>query len=154
MRMDSAVVGGLAGLGGIVVGALLQSLLTTRRERWNLKRDLYTRLLENLGKAKTALDGLWEAEAGDPARFSGEWSAGLVEQEASAVAEITRAASVAGMMLNRNTVEALESLQREWGKARRAHTMFEEVDHRLAAVGEAYRLVLAAARRDLRLSWK
>ncbi len=55
----------LVGLIGIVIGAWLNALLTTRRERWNLRRDLYTRLLENLGEAKAAQGSLWDLEVND-----------------------------------------------------------------------------------------
>jgi hypothetical protein len=39
-----AIVSAMSGLIGGIIGVWLNSVVTTRRERWNLKRDLYTRL--------------------------------------------------------------------------------------------------------------
>ena len=50
--LDAAMITASAVLFGATVGALLNAGLTTRRERWNLRRELFTRLLEGQGQVK------------------------------------------------------------------------------------------------------
>ena len=149
----------LGGLIGMVTGAVLNAWLTTRRERWNLKRDLYTRLLEHLGEAKHALDGLFETETTmrpvGPNPVSEEWWKArrrtLMSKASKAADKIRRATSVAAILLNAEAIEALKKLEAEWAKADAEPDPFDVFDQRLASVQRAYELVLAAARADLRI---
>lgn len=53
--MVTALVAALAGLVGIGLGAWLNSLFATRKERWEFKRDIYVRLLTHLQEASNIL---------------------------------------------------------------------------------------------------
>lgn len=64
--LDAAMITATAVLFGAIVGALINAGLTTRRERWNLRRELFTRLLENLGEAVDALGLLYNALRAGP----------------------------------------------------------------------------------------
>ena len=129
----------LAGLVGIALGAWLSALLTTSRERWNLKRELYTRLLENLGEAEAYLFALSKQTPRndlDP-----------LDPLLKAIERVRRARSVAAIFLSEEACRALDRLKSDW-LGLPAESKIEEG---MKAVAVAYRLVVAAARRDLRI---
>lgn len=149
-----------AGLAGIILGAWLNAWLTVRRERWHLKRDLYTRLLEHLGEARYALDGLWDTETIELPNWGSEdakraWRArreAFSEIEKKAMEEVRKASSVATILLRKEALDALEALEKEWAKATHgADSFFELFDARLAVARRAYDAIASAARRDLRM---
>lgn len=155
---ESILIPALSGLAGIVIGAWVNALLTTRRERWNLKRDLYSRLLESLGEAKNALETLWDFEVNKPypqgelaQEGRGHLMEKLMERESKAVEEIRRATSIAAIMLGPEAIEALDSLQSEWNKAEKENTYFEHLDRRAAAAKNAYTVLVNAAMKDLKM---
>ena len=155
---DSALITALAGLVGIAIGAWLNSLLTTRRERWNLRRDLYSRLLEGLGEARYALDNLWDLEVNRPYSESElvqesrkEFIQRLMESESTAIQEVRRATSVAAIMLGHEAIQVLDKLQSEWAEAEKEDTYFSHLDRRFAAVKNAYVLMVNTARKDLKM---
>ncbi len=148
----------LAGLIGIIIGAWLNALLTTRRERWNLRRDLYTRLLESLGEAKAGQDSLWDLEVNDPhsgiesvVKYRKDRIEDLSKQDAAAVEAIRRATSIAAIMLSDEALQALNGLQAEWSKAKNENTYFSYLDRRAGATARAYKLLVDAAKKDLRM---
>jgi hypothetical protein len=145
----------LVGLTGVGVGAWLNSSFALGRERWHLKRDLYTRLLENLGEATHALDGLLDLEMQPPSLSDGRTQRrdALIARESKAADKIRRATSVAAILLTVEAVMALRSLEAEWTNALAEESLYEVFSQRLASVKQAYRLVLAAAKSDLRWSW-
>jgi hypothetical protein len=146
-----AVIAGIAGITGIAIGAWL----TTQRERWNLRRELYTRLLENLGEAADALELLYDAALAGPGRdekAKNQWDiriSKLTERESRAEEGIRRATSVAAIMLNDEAIKALKSLQKEWNLSGQVESMGEHVFIRLNAVRKAYNVLVAAAKNDL-----
>jgi hypothetical protein len=131
-------------------------MLTLRRERWHLKKDLYSRLLENVGEARNALDGLLEMEMSGSQVHNEEGRrtrrASLVSQESKATAEIRRAASVAAMLLTADAVSALHEMDSKLTKALDEPNLFDVFDLRLASVRRAYDVVLSSATADLRIS--
>ena len=56
----------VAALIGVALGSWITAALATRRERWNLRRELYTSLLQNLGEAQDALESLFRMERASP----------------------------------------------------------------------------------------
>ena len=148
----------LVGLIGIVIGAWLNALLTTRRERWNLRRDLYTRLLENLGEAKAAQGSLWDLEVNDRhsdiesvVNYRKNRIEELSKRDDDAVQSIRRATSIAAIMLSNEALHTLNGLQFEWSKAKNENTYFNYLDTRTAATAKAYQLLVDAAKKDLRM---
>jgi len=146
------------GLIGIVIGAWLNALLTTRRERWNLRRDLYTRLLENLGEAKAAQGSLWDLEVNDRhsdiesvVNYRKNRIEELSKRDDDAVQSIRRATSIAAIMLSNEALHTLNGLQFEWSKAKNENTYFNYLDTRTAATAKAYQLLVDAAKKDLRM---
>lgn len=155
---ESTLVTALVGLIGIAIGAWLNALLTTRRERWNLTRDLYSRLLESLGEAKYALNKLCDLELNEPysqdesvQEGRRKWIEKLMERESRVVEEIRRATSVAAIMLGEEAIQALDKLQSEWAEAEKADSYFDHLDRRTAAANKAYALLVNAARKDLKM---
>jgi hypothetical protein len=135
-----------------ILGVILGYLLTLRRERWSFKRELYSKLLENLGEVKYALGRLEDLDI-RAERIQDElyvkWKEEAREIESRAVAEIRRVTAVAKMMLRKEALEALERLQRDWDEAQKADTYFEHIDQRGAAANKAYDLLSKAAKREL-----
>ena len=56
--MTTVLVATFSGLLGIGLGAWLNSMLATRKERWEFRRGLYCRLLEHLHVASIRLNTL------------------------------------------------------------------------------------------------
>ena len=153
--MDERIIAAAGGALVVAVGAWLNALLTNRRERWNLRRELYSRLLEHLGEAVDALELLYDNVLSGPGRdeeLEKAWDARinkLTERESQAEEEIRRATSVAAIMLNDEAIEALKSLHKEWKLSGPADTWDEEVGIRLSAAKKAYSVLVAAAKKDL-----
>ncbi len=148
----------LTGLTGAVVVLLavwLGQSLATRRERWNLKRDLYTRLLENLGEAKDAIRLLLPlAHMGrtGPGVEERQWDmevSRLQDRRSQALDEVRRAASVSAIILRDEALKALQELQREHAEAGRLECWFQLLIAHHQAVIQAYDLLLTAAKKDL-----
>ena len=139
------------------IKAQISAELWVQQTRWNLKRDIYTRLLENLGEAADALDKMWKsAERPYPEDEEGrtclrQWQDELRERESKAVDEIRRATSVAAIMLGETALVALHKLQAGWAEAEAADNYAEYLDRQTAAVNNAYKLLVVSAKEDLRL---
>lgn len=139
------------------IKAQISTELWVQQTRWNLKRDIYTRLLENLGEAADALDKLWKSaerpypDSEEERRHKREWEKELRDRESRAVNKIRRATSVAAIMLGDAALAALQKLQAEWAKAEAADSYPDYLDTQTAAVGNAYRLLVNSAKEDLRL---
>lgn len=143
------------GLLGIAIGAWLNATLTTRRERWNLRRDLYTRLLEHIGEAVDALELLEDAVLrghGDSDEAEKRWDSlidHLRARESRAEEEIRRARSVAAIMLSDEAIKVLWNLQKEWNQSVQAESWEEHVSLRVKAAQKAYAVLVTAAKNDL-----
>ena len=132
-----AVIGALGALGGY----WLNSRLTTRRERWAFKRDLYVRLLDHLHEAMVVLDTMVTTRAADQL-------VALVKE----VEEIRRARAVAALFLHRETSQAIDQLDTTWRSLRGVQANEENVlQQRGAALRAAYNAVLKFGRADLGL---
>lgn len=146
-----AVIAGIAGTIGIAIGAWL----TTQRERWNLRRELYTRLLENLGEVVDALELLHDALRAGPGpteKAKNQWDiriGRLTERESRAEEEIRRATSVAAIMLIDEALKALKSFRKEWNLSGQAESWDEHVSIRLEGARKAYDFLVKAAKKDL-----
>jgi hypothetical protein len=156
---EATIIAAVFGLSGIALGAWLNAHLTTRRERWNLKRGLYGRLLKNLGEAKHALSISYDNETigpplGDNDEALKAWEDRrdrLFKMEADAVKEIRISSSVAIIILNDEALKVIRELQDGWEKANQADTMEENIDSRLAVTIKAYDLLARAAKADLNI---
>ena len=151
----------LTGAVVVLLAVWLGQSLATRRERWNLKRDLYTRLLENLGEAKEALPNLMQViqspiepgipdEEIDPPHSEWDRKVGLLnEQVFGALNRVRQATSVAAILLSDEALNALEQLQNEHIVARRQTHHLKYLSDELWAVKTSYNLIVKAARQDL-----
>ena len=153
--MDDKIVTAVVGLVGLMIGAWLNATLTTRREQWNLRRELYTRLLENLGEIVSALEPLYNAALSGPGRSEKErkyWDdrvSKLLERETHSEEQIRRAASVSAVMLSDESIEALKIFQKEWEKSFPDESWDEHIGNRLEAARKAYSVLVLAAKKDL-----
>ena len=153
--INDAMITALAALLGAVLGTSLNAHLTTRRERWNLQRELYTRLLEHLSEAAHALELLYDTVLAGPGRSEkaeNQWDVRrgkLSELESRAEEEIRRAASVAAIMLSDEAIKALKGFQKEWNLSGQVESWGEHVSIRLDAARKAYDVLVKAAKKDL-----
>ena len=87
--MVEATITAIFGLGGMIFGSWMTASLTTRRERWNLKRQYYERLLKHIGEAKYALSVV--VEAMDERRsVTDEWTETWREHAQAAMTKVRR----------------------------------------------------------------
>jgi hypothetical protein len=134
----AAVIAAVAGF----CGAWLNSHLTTRREQWTFKHDLYSRLLEHLHEASVLIEGM--IRTGKIDKFPN-----LI----AAIGDARRARAVARLFLHPDTRRALDELDATW---RSLHGVtdkagVEVLKERVAAIRIAYDAVVAAGHKDLRL---
>lgn len=154
---DTAMIAVLASLLTGLLGIAVGSWFTTRRERWTLRCELYTRLLEHLGEAVDALELLYDAVLAGPGQgetAGNQWDIRirqLTERESRAAEEIRRATSVATIMLSDEALKVLKSLQKGWNLSGQAESWGEHVSIRLEAAQKAYTVLVAAAKKDLHL---
>ena len=99
------------------IKAQIGGTLWVEQERWNLKRDVYARLLENLTRCEDALR--MYADLRKTTARGDDWeSRGLREKWRSeaheALREIRRAASVAAIMLPEDARRVLDEFQFLW----------------------------------------
>jgi hypothetical protein len=126
--------------------------LWERQNRWTFKRDLYIRLLENLGAARIALDYLYDTQTIYNGMESEARTKRVADEQGkrhSALDDIQRATAVAALILNAEALAALAKLEREVAEAANAESYFHFVDEQLSAVKEAYEVLKSAARADL-----
>jgi hypothetical protein len=125
--------------------------------RWNLRRDLYARLLEGLSDVQSSIHRLigsmkMKAEAADPAVKSyhvGEITKGLAEYF-EATHKVRRAHSVAAIFLSEEAMEALRKMGADMVRASQEGTSGEKYRDLLAGATEsASKVLIEAARRDL-----
>ena len=153
--MEGYLITALAALFGGALGSWITAALATRRERWNLRRELYTSLLQNLGGAQDALASLFRMEQAAPPRgpeAERRWDEQenlLADVEAQAVKEIRRITWVAAIILHDEVATALHQLETDWMKGISAESKEEHLDLRIAATKKAYNLIVEAAKKDL-----
>jgi len=96
----------LVGLAGIAVGAWLNSALALRRERWHLKRDLYTRLQEGLLESRLRV--VWLRHDHTPENF---------ERVRAGTNDLTRVGAVAAVILPDRICTILDTIGVHWATA-------------------------------------
>lgn len=128
--------------------------LWVEQARWDLKRDLYYRLLENLDESKRSirnlLDVLLSWPNADALQEEWEGRKTLAEERLSrALAEIHRARAVAAMMLSDQALQVLKTLYKDRKPKGRDEDVDEWLERELAATQRAYDLLVDAAKQDL-----
>jgi hypothetical protein len=121
------------------VAALWGARVTTRRERWIFKRDLYARLLEHLHEASVLLDAMVRTGKVDK-----------LPDLNTAIEEARRARAVAALFLHPETRRALDELDTTWRRLRDQGDSVAALKERVAAIRAAYDAVVAAGQKDLR----
>lgn len=151
-----AVIAGVAAILGAALGAWLNSMLTVRREKWELRRSLYARLLENLKETRDALSLLlyWE-ETWDPSDKGAEERRRRLQgrehrRVSKAFRQVVTAMPLATVVLPQDVALSLQALETEWRRARNARTFYHHLDEQYAAVLEAERRLIEGARKQLR----
>jgi len=140
--LTTALVAAVAGLLGIALGAWLNSLFATGKERWEFKRELYCRLLEHLYEVFRVLGMLVKTPELDKLNaFNAE------------VEQIRRAHAVAALFLDRETNRAIEELDAAWKGFREipSEHLDDSFKQRVDLLSSTYQAVLRVARRDLSL---
>lgn len=128
--------------------------LWVEQARWDLKRDLYYRLLENLDETKRSIRNLLDVFQSwpDSDALQQEWErkqARAEERLDRALAEIHRARAVSAIVLSDQALEVLDELYRARKPTGRAEEADEWLEHEVAATNKAYALLVEAAKRDL-----
>jgi hypothetical protein len=140
-----------------VVGGLIASLPRLRPERWQMKRELYSRLLEKLGEVVYVLDELlvlarYVEEIGEgPLRAEDEErERRLRDRGHDAYEDISRVSRIAAIVLPPDVLTVLGKMDVQLAKAERETPRGREVlgsQRKIART--AYDLVLIAAKKDL-----
>jgi len=160
--MDFIPFTALVGVLGVMIGAWLNSFLTTRRERWNLRLKLYTALLEGLNEAKETMQLILVLEVSDPGYVGDSEPTEAATQRrekrkelgtrfAQAVQRVRQTASVAQILLEKNALSSLDKLKREQQDSEPFISYFPPFDRQVRALIRTQRLVVEAARRELGL---
>lgn len=127
--------------------------LWEKQNRWTFKRDLYIRLLENLGAAHRALDHLYDAETiyrvAEESESRKKWRADEQAKLAESLETVHRTSAVASVVLNADALTALAKLESRLAKAPDAESLFDFLAEELGAVTEARDLLKTAAKTDL-----
>ena len=137
------------------IKAQISGDLWLRQNRWHFKKDLYARLLENLGSAHRALDHLLDAEMNHPQAESEArkgWLATQRGKSSEALEDVHRASAVAMVILNGEAVSTLRRFEDKLGRAAQsANSLFELLNAQVPAVKEAFDGLKIAAKADLQL---
>ncbi len=160
--MNDVEINALVALISASLAAWVTSSLTTKRERWNLRRELYTELLKGLDEAKETLQLIVLVEVTDSehvgisepaveANRRKEKKKELGIQLAKALQHVRETASVAQILLDRKVIFALDKLKQEQKNSLPSISYFLFFDHQLRALIRSQRLVVDAARRELGL---
>ena len=139
------------------VGGFIASLPRLRPERWQMKRELYSRLLEKLGEVVYVLDELimlarYVEEIGEgPLRAQDEErERALRDRGHDAYEEISRVSRIAAIVLRTEVLTVLGKMDVQLAKVERETPKGREVlgaQRKIART--AYDLVLLAAKKDL-----
>jgi hypothetical protein len=142
------------------IKADLSGELWLRQTRWDLRRDLYVRLLEGLSDVRSAVRRLTTSvelsaqakESGDSARtahYAGEIQKRL-EEYVEASHQVRRAHSVAEMFLSRAATEVLDKLEADrTALSPEGLTGVQYRDSIMGLIDAASKVLTEAARRDL-----
>ena len=139
------------------VGGLIASLPRLRPERWQMKRELYSRLLEELGEVVYVLDELialarYVEQIGEgPLRVQDEErETGLRDRGHEAYEEIHRVSRIAAIVLRPDVLTVLGKMDVQLAKAERETPRGREaLESQRKIARTAYDLVLLAAKQDL-----
>jgi len=140
-----------------VVGGFIASLPRLRPERWQMKKELYSRLLEKLGEVVYVLDELivlakYVEEIGEgPLRAEDEErERGLRDRGHDAYEEISRLSRIAAIVLRPDVLTALGKMDVQLAKAERETPRGREgLGSQRKIARTAYDLVLLDAKKDL-----
>ena len=127
------------------------------QKRWDLKRELYSSLLENLYQARDAVSNIMESEervsSKDEAtkKSAEEYREKQWDRETQAVQIVSRITATAGIILSIESINVLENLLNEWTEADRTQLWWEHLVGRLDAANNAYKAILEAAKNDLKV---
>ena len=140
-----------------VVGGVIASLPRLRPERWQMKRELYSRLLEKLGEVVYVLDELiilakYVEEIGEgPLRAQDEErETALRDRGHDAYEEVNRVSRIAAIVLRQEVLAVLSRMDVQLVKAEReAPGRREALGSQRKIARTAYDLVLLAAKKDL-----
>ena len=140
-----------------VVGGFIASLPRLRPERWQMKKDLYGRLLEKLGEVIYVLDELMalathgeEIGAGLLSTQEEERERQLRHRGHEAYEEINRVSRIAAIVLRPDVLTMLSKMDVQLAKAERdAPKSRDALASQRKIARTAYDLVLVAAKKDL-----
>lgn len=140
-----------------VVGGFIAALPRLRPERWQMKRELYSRLLEKLGEVVYVLDELimlakYVEEIGEgPLRAQDEErERALRDRGHDAYEEVNRVSRIAAIVLRQEVLAVLSRMDVQLVKAEReAPGRREALGSQRKIARTAYDLVLLAAKKDL-----
>jgi hypothetical protein len=129
-----------------------------QQKRWDLKRDMYSKLLENLAECRRIYSVIIDREQKDTFHDTpedkerkNEWMKVQWEKEAESVDIIRRTKAMAGIFLSNVAMDALDKLEKEWSKAEETIDWWEHLDSGYGAANDAYKAILDAAKSDLQM---
>jgi len=122
------------------IKAQISGGLWEQQNRWTFKRDLYIRLLENLGITYHCTTRLLEIQGYDAAERQRlqTWADDLDRQQSDAVAEVLRASAVAMIVVDAIARAALIQFEDQITKARQEPTFLSFLHSQRSAVQATY----------------
>jgi len=127
------------------------------QRRWEFKRELYTDLMEALYRILNINETIFDLYihkqgASDEHRafLEGKMTE-TKDQEQPHLDELIRVRGIGELIFTKDTIAALDELNKEWTENRHADDYFDFLDNRVAATRKAHEKIVAAARRDLEL---
>jgi len=128
------------------------------QKQWDLKRDLYSDLLEALYYTRHIADRIFDIDqkriwADDDEQQ--QQRRNLIKQEGDKEApylqKIIKCRAIGDLVLTSDVINTLDKLQDAWVKANDADNFMAHVEERLTASKEAYDGLVILAREDLRI---
>ena len=140
------------------IKAQIGAEMWVEQERWKLRRDLYMRLLENLGQVRTStatfremMGPMGTLPTGPGRDFQERWKQEEFSRCWKALDELQSVIRVAGVILGPEAIRQLDQLWQDMAKARSSDQVMQTVARYVEAVDRALDGLFKAAKTDLRL---
>ncbi len=122
------------------------------QNRWNLKREYYTVLLDSLNRAVDAIDEIIEIESGENPQNGQGHEYELWKQISESTRKIHEAIGPARLFLGDEAVAAIKKYYQAQYAAIQTPDWWTHLDGTQGAANNAYNELLAAAKKDLSIN--
>jgi hypothetical protein len=151
------VAAAIVALGGALLGAWINSSLTTRRQEWELRQSLSSTLLESLSEAEEGLkltvsmeDQIsLAAQEGQPTDKLKAMQRRYHRRASEAFAVVNRTLPMAAVVLSKNSRQMLEQMMEMVQRAGDSPTVYGKLAAGYVLVRRAKELLIVEAKKEL-----